>query len=280
MAEVEVSVGIPAYHNETTIGETIRSLREQTFEEWECFVSCDADSTKTYEAALEAVDGDTRFVIATSGVRLGVAGNWNHVLARATAPLFKLLCADDVLFADSLEAQVATLAANSSAVLCTGRRDIVDVKGRIIKRGRGLSSEGDCLSLEDVIGIILRRGTNVFGEPSFALFRTEILRRSGGFSSDWQYTIDLASYVEVLRMGDLVALDRAVGAFRVSASSLSTALVSQQSRELVRFLDETLAQSTLDFSRTNLVIGHSRIRAVSAARRLVMRMIALRNRGH
>jgi len=278
MTDAAVSVGIPAYHNESTIEDTIRSLRRQTFGDWECFVSCDADSIATFEMAIAAVGDDARFTVTVNEFRLGACGNWNFVLAHATAPLFKLLCADDVLLPDALEAQVLAMTHHPLAVLCTGKRDIIDSKGRIIQRGRGLKHRMSPINRTEAIRLILRSGTNPFGEPSFALYRTEALRQAGGYSSDWEYAIDLASYVSVLEYGQLVALDQTIGSFRVSSSSWSASLVSQQGRELRRFLEYALPSSSSDIRSADLLIGKMQTALKSVLRRLVARIVTLRDR--
>ncbi|MGA2969853.1 MAG: glycosyltransferase family 2 protein [Acidimicrobiales bacterium] len=272
MSVPAISVGIPAHDNATTIGETIASLRGQTHESWECFISCDSDSRATYEVARTAIASDERFTLSNSTQNAGVAGNWNAVLDRATRPYFKLLCADDVLYPTALESQRTALMENPSATLCTGRRTVIGANGRIIQKDRGIKGTIGLLRLDDVIAMILKSGTNPFGEPSFALYRTEALKRAGGFSSTWQYTIDLASYVEVLKLGALVSVDETVGQFRVSPSSWSSTLAKQQNREMLNFLDYALSLSTADVGGVDLALGRARVVAKSLLRRVVSKV--------
>jgi glycosyltransferase involved in cell wall biosynthesis len=271
VGEVVVSVGIPAHDNESTIGETIGSLRRQTYKTWECFISCDSESPATYEVAKTAINGDSRFTLSQSERPLGVAGNWNAVLYRATGSLFKLLCADDVLFPTALETQCAEMTEHPSATLCTARRTIIGKSGRTIQKDRGLKGSNRLLGLDDVVAMILKSGTNPLGEPSFALYRTDDLRRAGGFSATWQYTIDLASYIEVLKSGELVFADVTVGQFRVSPSSWSSTLAKEQSREMLKFLDYALSLSPKDVRGVDLTIARMKVRVKSLLRRMVIK---------
>jgi glycosyltransferase involved in cell wall biosynthesis len=274
VSDLGVSVGIPAHENASTIAATIESLRRQTFEDWDCHVSCDSTSSETFDAAAEAIDGDLRFTLATNRDRPGVAGNWNEVLTHASAPLFKLLCADDVLFPLALEIQTSALRENPTAVLCVGRRMIVDSRGRTIVKDRGMRGPTRVMDLDAVVQRVLKAGTNPLGEPSFSLYRTEALRTAGGFSTTWQYTIDLASYIDVLRRGDLVAVDAIVGQFRVSASSWSSTLAPRQSQEMRAVLDYALSASTLDVSRIGLLLARTRVVSTSMMRRVASRVSA------
>jgi len=267
-----VSVGIPAHNNALTIGETIGSLRQQTHETFECFISCDAESEETYDVARASIDDDTRFTITSRDQYLGAAGNWNAVLARASGPQFKLLCADDVLFSNALEIQSAALVDAPSAVLCTGRRTVIGPKGRTIQKNRGLKGETGLLGLDQVVAMMLKSGTNPLGEPSFALYRTEALRRAGGFSTTWQFTIDLASYIEVLKLGELVTVDATVGKFRVSPSSWSSVLAAQQSQEMLRFLEYAVSLSKSNYRGVDLAMGRARVVAKSLLRRMASKV--------
>jgi glycosyltransferase involved in cell wall biosynthesis len=275
--DVLVSVGIPAHNNALTIGETIRSLRQQTHESFECFISCDAESKETYDVARGSIEGDTRFTLGSREQHLGAAGNWNAVLARASGSLFKLLCADDVLFPNALEIQSAAMVDSPSAVLCTGRRTVIGSKGRTIQRNRGLKGETGLFGLDEVVAMMLKSGTNPLGEPSFALYRTEVLRRAGGFSTTWQYTIDLASYIEVLKLGELVSVDATVGQFRVSPTSWSSELASQQSQEMLKFLEYALSLSKSKYRGADLAMARARVVAKSLLRRMASKVNSPRN---
>lgn len=280
MSEGFVSVGLPAFRNASTIGDTIRALQRQTFERWECFVSCDDGFTETYQVARDAIKGDERFALHANERRLGVPGNWNLVLAQATADLFKLMCADDVLHEDALQRQVDAMREYPSAVLCTGRRNIVNGHGRAILRNRGLKTTTGLIGRAEVIRHILKMGTNPLGEPSFALYRTDALRRVGGFSSSWEYAVDLASYLEVLELGELAPLDLVIGDFRVSSSSWSSSLASQQSRELLRLIDSLVSVSPPRCHRAGLSVARLNVRVMALKRRLVFWLLTQEERFH
>ena len=277
MADVYVSVGIPGHDNASTIGSTIDSLRRQSYEKWDCFISCDSESSATFDAARQSIGGDTRFTLATNRERAGVPGNWNEVLAHASGKYFKLLCADDLLYPQALASQVSAMEDLPSAVLCVGRRKVVDSRGRTIVRDRGLKHTTGLLGLDDLVSEMLKSGTNPLGEPSFALYRTDVLRAVGGFSSEWQYTIDLASYIEMLKSGGLVAVDAEIGAMRVSRSSWSSKLAGQQNREMRAMLDYALSTSTLEVGRTDLMIARARVVITSWMRRAVSGISFRRN---
>jgi glycosyltransferase involved in cell wall biosynthesis len=230
--QVPVFVGIPTFNNHETIALTIESLRRQSFTQWRCLIADDSPDQRTVTAARDAVGDDSRFSIVQNPERRGAAGNWNFLLECASAPLFKLLCADDVLYDHALERAVSAFCEHPDIVLVTSRRDIVDEGGRVVSRNRGYRPRHLPLTRADVARSFVRSARNLFAEPSFALYDTAALRRAGGFDSRWSYTIDIVSYLSVLEFGDAVALDESLGAFRLSSGAWTTALRGQHRREI------------------------------------------------
>ena len=264
-----ISIGIPTYNNEETISKTIESLISQSFESWECFITDDSDSDNTINAAKRAIGHDARFTVIKNSKRLGAAGNWNKALSHATGKYFRLLCADDLLSKDATELQFQALERNPSSVICTGRRSIINSKGKVLIKNRGLNITSESLSAEEATNMFIKKGTNFFGEPSFALFKTDVLRDSGGFSDSWNYLIDVESYLRCLKSGGLVVLNENIGAFRISSNSWSATLSNEQRAETIRCIDYA---SDLPYSSATWVektIGKLRATVSSFLRRLI-----------
>jgi glycosyltransferase involved in cell wall biosynthesis len=264
-----ITVGIPTFNNHETITQTIDSLKAQTFANWECFITDDSDDDLTFEAARLAIADDPRFTLIKNPQRLGAASNWNKCLSLASGHYFKLLCADDVLDESALELQLAALSEHTGSVLCTGRRDIINSVGKVLIKDRGLRSEKMEIEKAEAVHQFILTGTNIFGEPSFALFQTQVLRDVGGFDNRWNYLIDVVSYLSVLDHGSLVVVDANLGKFRVSSTSWSAALVKQQRSELLHCIDFA---SELRFSEVNsfeVLIGKIKATINSYGRRII-----------
>ncbi|MBW4029815.1 MAG: glycosyltransferase family 2 protein [Acidobacteria bacterium] len=272
---VSVTVGVPTYNNQDTIFETITSLRQQTYSEWECFITDDSCSSDTFDVAREAVDNDPRFVLIKNPQRLGAAGNWNSLLERATAPLFKLLCADDLLYENALEREVMAINEHPSAVLVTSRRDVIDSQGRAIFKDRGFHPTDELLSRSEVIKTFVRSGRNLFAEPSFALYDTAALRKGGGFDDAWNYTIDYVSYLATLQWGSLVPIDEPLGAFRISPGSWTSALKGRHKAEIRRCIDFASALPDSPCTVRDLRRGRAMVELTGIPRDLILRTLAL-----
>ena len=270
---ISISIGIPTYNNSETIAQTISSLKSQTFQNWECFVTDDSLSDETMDAARSAIADDPRFTLIKNGVRSGAAGNWNKTLSLATAKYFKLLCADDVLVPDALQIQWQMLEDHPESVLCTGRRSIINSSGKMLIKDRGLNSQSDSISNEVAARRFLRSGSNFFGEPSFALYRTKALRGAGGFNADWSYLIDVVSYLSVLEHGDFSPVSENLGSFRISSTSWSATLAKQQRKEALKCLDFAFDLAYVRANRFDLLSGKLSATFSSFARRAMFRFL-------
>jgi glycosyltransferase involved in cell wall biosynthesis len=270
--QIAISIGIPTYNNSATIEQTIYSLREQTFLDWECFICDDSESNETFEAAKLAVSGDPRFTLIRNESRLGAAGNWNKTLSLANGKYFKLLCADDVLLPNALRVQWQALEEHPESVLCTGRRDIINSKGRVVIKSRGLNSRHESMTSDLVIRRFIRTGSNFFGEPSFALYRTKELRDVGGFKSDWSYLIDVVSYLDVLKYGNLSPVDETLGSFRISSTSWSANLSKKQRQENLKCVDYAASLNYVTANSWEMLLGKSRATVSSYIRRAIFKL--------
>ena len=266
-----VTVGIPTYNNQATVAQTIRSLRQQSFTAWECIVADDSRTKETYESAREAIGGDSRFEIISNVQRLGPAGNWNSVLRLATAPLFKLLCADDILFEQALERQVAALNTMPSAVLATSRRDVINSNEKVIFRDRGYHSRTNHLDRSEVIRTFVRSGRNLFAEPSFALYDTEALRQAGGFNAEWSYVIDFISYLSILEHGKMIPVNESLGAFRISSDAWTSNLAGTHRAEIRRCIKFATSLPDSRCSSFDVLRGRALTNVTSLSRNLILR---------
>jgi glycosyltransferase involved in cell wall biosynthesis len=104
-----VSIITPAYNAAPYIGDTIRSVLAQSFDDWEMIIADDGSTDGTVDAAREAAAGDARIrVIKFPPSRLPAIAR-NRALAHASGDLIAFLDADDLYEPEKLARQVAAL---------------------------------------------------------------------------------------------------------------------------------------------------------------------------
>ena len=241
-----VSVVVPAYNNGDYIAATMRSVLDQTFDDFELVVADHSSTDDTWEQ-LQAFADDPRVRLVRTEAGGGARRNWNRVSELARGELIKLVCGDDLVHPTRLARQVAAIdAAGPGAVLVASQRDLVDARGDVFVRARGLGDLDGVVDGAEALRATVRSGTNLFGEPACVLMRTNALRRAGWWQ-DLRYYIDAGSYAHVMVQGQVVALRESLASFRVSASQWSVRLMQQQAEEAAEFhrLARELAPATI-----------------------------------
>lgn len=230
MSRPTISVCIPAFNAAPWIAATIESVLAQTRRDFELLILDDCSTDGTLDIARRY--DDPRIRLSTHDRNLGAEAAWNRLLAAARGEFVKLLCSDDLIYPDCLALQAATLeAADHSGIgLACGPRDVIDGRGRVMLRGRGLRRAGR-LDGRDTVRRMVQQGRNLLGEPLAVLFRRDLADRVGGFDATQPYCIDVDMWCRLLAVSDLAVVDEPVGAFRVSRSSWSVRLAGKQAAQ-------------------------------------------------
>jgi glycosyltransferase involved in cell wall biosynthesis len=265
-----VTIGIPSYQAVGFIGEAISSALSQGFTDLEVLVIDDASTDGTLEAAMSF--DDPRLRVLSNEVNLGPGRNWNRVLEEARGRYVKLMGSDDVLLPGSVSAQVAILETDPGIVIVTGPRNVITEGGfRMLRRGNGGLRgrvKGDKAGRE-----MIRRGTNLIGEPCAALLRTSAVKEVGGFHEGDPYCIDMDMWLRLLEVGDVYVLDRPVCNYRIVGASWSAAVADVQHGDVTRLLRSSADRGAFGATAADADAGERNARAHAIGRRLVYRAL-------
>lgn len=273
-----VSVVIPAYNNADYLSATLRSVFRQTFNDFEVVVADHSSADGTGEV-LESFRGYGNLRILTpTPAGGGAAANWSRVSREANGEWLKLVCGDDLLDSRALEKQVAMVHQYPAAVMVASQRRIVAADGHQIIAARGLARLDGLVNGRDAIRATVRAGANIFGEPACILLKRDVLKEAGWWADAYPYLLDEATYVNVLRHGDVVAVREPLASFRISAGQWSVRLAKLQSEQVVGF-HRTLRESDPSLlSGIDVLVGNLRARRNALGRRLMYRWLAARTR--
>jgi glycosyltransferase involved in cell wall biosynthesis len=264
-----VSVVIPSWRAEHFIGETIRSVLDQTFTDFELVVMDDASPDTTVAVARAVAADDPRVRILPQQENVGPAANWNRAIVEATGRYVKLLCHDDVLEPTCLAEQVAALDAHPSAGMACARRHIIDARGRTVVANRGLMRLAGLVDGRRAVSEMVRCGTTPFGEPSVVLYRAAALQAAGPFTERFRSLIDCDAYARILRISDVVAIDATLARFRVHGASWSDRSHTTQAADARRLWSELRRDPEFGISRYTWAAGCARSTINSQLRRIV-----------
>jgi glycosyltransferase involved in cell wall biosynthesis len=265
-----VTIGIPSYMCGAFIGEAVASALSQDFTDLEVVVVDDASTDDTMDV-LAGFD-DPRLRVLVNDGNVGPGRNWNRVLEEARGRYVKVMGCDDVLLPGSLSAQVSVLEADPALVICTGPRVLVTEKGRrIMSRGNG-GMRGR-ISGDEAGRTMVRRGSNLVGEPCAALLRMSAVREVGGFHEGNPYCIDMEMWLRLLEVGDLYVLDRPVANYRIVGASWSAAVADTQDRDVIELVTHMTERGAFGTIAKDAEDGAHHARRQAVGRRLVYKAL-------
>ena len=249
-----VTVTIPMYNNERYIAETIGSVLAQTMDDFELLVYDDHSTDNSLEIARSF--SDPRVTVFASERNLGPEGNWNRAIGDARGRYVKLLCADDLLFPECLEKQVAAfeLAGAEGVSLVSSQRTIIDPEGKVLIKKVNFI-DGGLKTPTETVRKMVRLGTNIIGEPVCGLYPAELIASTSGYSARIPYTIDLDFWMQLLRLGNLWMIDEPLCAFRISNLSWSSRIGEMRHEQFLAFMEEVARDDFFQINELDLFIG-------------------------
>lgn len=275
-----VSVVVPTYNNADFVAETLRSIVAQTFTDFELIVADHSSTDGTWEA-VEQFAADSRLRMVRTPTGGGAPANWNRVTRLAQGEFVKLVCGDDLIYPDMLERQLAAVdalgARSQDVVLVASRRDLVDARGDVFVRARGLGGLSGVVDGRMALRATVRSGGNLFGEPACVLMRRSALEAAGGWQ-DLGYYLDAGSYAPVLVQGDMIALPESLASFRVSAQQWSVRLMREQADAAAAFHSSARDLVPDLISPRDVKLGNARARLLALQRRLAYTVLGRRMR--
>jgi glycosyltransferase involved in cell wall biosynthesis len=265
-----VSVCIPVYNGERFLAETIRSVLDQTYRDFELVVLDNASTDATGRIARSF--GDARVRVETNPSTIVQPENWRAAVRLCRAPLIKLLCADDLLHPRCLEYQVGPMVADPGLAVVAARRHMVDERSRVLAPRRGLAGLTGVRTSVEVARRVVRSGANPIGEPGGVLFRREHYDAVGGWHPERRHAMDLDLWMRLLQCGEFLGLPETLAAFRVVQQSLSVDNEAGVYEHQKAIMAELAASRHLQIRRVDSTVGHVLAPTGRFRRRVLFRM--------
>jgi glycosyl transferase family 2 len=111
-----VTLGVPVYKGELFLEETLKSVKDQSFEDFEVIISLDGPNPACEEIC-SRFQADPRFSVHVQPVRLGWVENINWLMSKAGGEFFVFMQQDDLIAATYLDVLVNHLDSNPDAAL-------------------------------------------------------------------------------------------------------------------------------------------------------------------
>lgn len=272
-----VSVCLASYNSGGYLEAAVKSVVDQTYENWELIIvdDCSTDNTQEVVAGVASRLGDPRIRFVSNPVRLGMVANWNHAVELANGQFIKVLGQDDILKPDCLAVQVAKMQQYPEVTVVTCARQVVGPTGKPILVRRCFPHEGIYDGLKTIRRCVLA-GVNTIGEPVSVLFRASTLGTRELFEVSILYFLDLDCWLRLLAYGDLYFIAEPKTLFRIHPAAATRKLENEAVADFFRLVDRVIARGHFHLSPLRRKWLRIKVHALFFARRMVYRFLAKR----
>jgi glycosyltransferase involved in cell wall biosynthesis len=205
-----VSIGLPVYNGQKYLEQTLDSLLNQTFQEFELVISDNASTDGTEEICQARAATDKRIRYYRNASNIGSAPNYRRVFELARGKFFKWCSHDDVCYPDFLTRCLDVFnLARSSLVLVYPRCELINDHGVV------LGQAPDCIETKHRqphrrLARVLRNVSYAY--PAWGLIRTDCLRKTRltGAIPYWDAVLlaELSLYGEIWEIPEVLSQQR------------------------------------------------------------------------
>ena len=224
-----VSIILPCYNASSYIKETIGSVLDQTFQNFEIIVINDG-STDSSSSIIETIKDDR--IHLGEQENQGVSSSRNNGIALAKGEFIVFLDADDLLHPSFLERRVFRIR-KSSAIACASSVVLIDNKGNKIEKNKNYFAANKTTQ-------ILEFNDEIVTCPSSYLFKTAFLKKHNlSFNKNLQSSADKYFLLEVLKQGEIELIKDSPMNYRVLNESMSHKITKNFLKDQIAFYNET-----------------------------------------
>ncbi len=128
---VKVSVLIPCYNHQEFVSQTINSVMNQTFDDFELIVIDDGSKDNSV-SIIRNLQKEFKFKFI-SRPNKGLVPTVNELIGLSSGDYYTIFASDDVMLPNRLERQVSFLDSNPGFAMCHSGCEWIDEKGEFIK---------------------------------------------------------------------------------------------------------------------------------------------------
>lgn len=197
MNEPKVSILLPAYNHEKYLQETIESVLNQTFSDFELLISDDCSTDNTAQIIKEF--SDKRITRVFFDENRGTVRALNHLLSIAKGEYIAVIGSDDIWELDKLEKQLEILESDKGIAACFSWATIIDENSDIV--GNDSTFPVEIFNFKNYDRTFMLRQLFVNGNHlchSSVLIRSDIHRQIGEYNVGYRQLHDYDLWVRLL----------------------------------------------------------------------------------
>lgn len=231
MGNPRVSIVIPAYNHERYVGEAIRSVLDQTFQDFELIIINDGSTDNTEAEILKFKDDRIRYY---SQQNHGLSATLNRGIELARGEFFNFLPSDDAFFPEKLATQLEVFKDRPDVGVVFAYPQLVDAEGREIKEGP--EAQWAIVPFETKEEIFPALFERDFLSAPTALIKMDCFKAVGMFDESLKYIQDYDMWMRILKCYDLRLIKEPLLKYRWHGANLTYQATSETELERAKVL--------------------------------------------
>ena len=251
-----VSIISPTYNHEKHIADCIKSVLDQTYQNWEMIIIDDGSTDGTFAIAQEYALNDQRIQAYTQNnvgiFRLGES--YNFALSKCKGKYVAILECDDVWLSEKLSIQVEVLEQNPQCVLSWGKAYLssADLSENYYLAPK--NTEDEPLFFNKPVGSFLKKFIYTTLIPALTIvIRKEALDSLGGFVQKYNLPlVDIPTTLELLLKGEFAFINQPLGHWRIYPTQVTKTYTGQMTSSYYLLIQEMMQTHSEIFAQHGL----------------------------
>lgn len=196
MNDIIVSIIIPTYNRSNLIGETLMSIQQQSYQNWECIVIDDGSTDNTEETVRKFIQEDSRFLYFNRPDERPGGGNGarNYGYLMSNGKYIKWLDSDDLLGEYLLEKEIETIEKHNADLVFSSWINFDSQQSPYNERNKLINTNAE--SSYELLNAMGRFGD--YNYPSCYLVRKKTITLSGLWNENLTINQDGEFFFRVL----------------------------------------------------------------------------------
>ncbi len=167
----KVTIGLMVYNEAAYIRETIRSIQQQAFQDFEIVVGDNASTDGSSEIIAELAEQDKRIFHIKRPYNIGALQNWNDIVMQAKGEYFVLAGGHDLWSDNYLESLVDELENNKNAVLAFCKTQWLDGEDNELPIATSILDTSGMTSLGKYVSLMFANQHYLYGMTRVSAIR-------------------------------------------------------------------------------------------------------------
>lgn len=216
----KISVLMSVYNGSRYLKESVDSILNQSFTDFELIIIDDCSTDNTWEILTKYAAQDQRIRLFKNQKNCGLTKSLNCGLKLAKGECIARQDADDISLHKRFEKQIACLNEHPEVILVSCDLELIDSKGNLIGKFQRACNP-------DLVGWYLLFYNHLAGH-SQVMFRRETVINLGGYCENRRYSQDYELWCRLVKVGKIVILPEVLVKQRRHNESISTKKTQEQ----------------------------------------------------